>query len=92
MSLTPCVFAVVLSLYSAYDEIKPDHFSYENSDKRLNSIHVCGIDELYIEHFSHPASLLPDMTSLAKVNNMRLQSLLANLNIIMALAIVKFAL
>ena len=53
---------VVLGLFSTDYEAKPDHFLYENSDKRLNSIHVL-LYSYIIEHFSHPASLVLDLTS-----------------------------
>lgn len=48
---------VVLGLFSVDDVVKPDHFVYEQGDKRLNSATVSGEDELHtyiIRHFSHP--------------------------------------
>ena len=65
-SLTPCVTVVVLGLFSTDDEVKPDHFVYDQGDKRLNSITVSGTDEVFmyiISHFSHPNALTLDITS-----------------------------
>ena len=66
LALTECVKVIVLGFTSPDDQLKDEHFCYDQEDPRLNFFTYDGNEEdMYdyiLQHFSHDGNTVLDMT------------------------------